>query len=342
MEKPKTFLEAVTYYANPDNAFETVKKMRWPDGVVTCPTCGRKDVSFLVKQRKWQCKSAHHHRQFTLKTGTIFEDSVIGFDKWLPAMWLLGADRNGTSSYELARKIGVTQKTAWFMFHRIRFAMKMQSLDKLDGSVEIDEAFIGGKAESTDINPETGKLMPTGPQENKTIVMGMIERNGRVRAAKVPDRKKATLKPIIEQNVTPGATVYTDALTSYNDLGKQFDHYIINHAAEYVHGHIHINGMESFWSCLKRTINGTYTFVSVEHLDRYLDEQMFRHNAKSEKDGERFVIALTGAKGKRLMYKTLTATLSEKQQLKKDKMRAARLRRLAKKGHTYKKFTGKV
>ena len=278
--EPTTLLEAITYYADPDRAFETVKRMRWPDGVAVCPICGRNDVGFLANQGKWQCKSGHARRQFTIKTGTIFEDSPIGFDKWLPAMWMLGGDRNGTSSCELARKLGVTQKTAWFMFHRIRFAMKSRSLDMLKGDVEIDEAYVGGKATSTDINPETGYLMPTGPQENKTIVMGIVERNGRVRAAKVPNVQKKTLKPIIEKNVTPGATVYTDALSSYNDLGKQYDHYIINHSLEYVHGHIHTNTVENFWSCLKRTINGTYTFVSVEHLDRYLDEQMFRHNNK--------------------------------------------------------------
>jgi transposase-like protein len=305
IHEPETFLEAVAYYADPDRALEFVKKLRWPDGIVKCPTCGREDVNFLVNQRKWQCKSKHIQRQFSVKVGTVFEDSPLGLDQWLPAMWMLGGDRNGTSSCELARKLGVTQKTAWFMEHRIRLAMKSGSIEKLSGSVEADETYIGGKAKSTRTNPKTGKLMPTGPQEGKDIVMGLRERNGRVRAFVVPNVQKKTLAQIIENNVAPGATVYTDALGSYNDLQKQFEHFIINHSIEYVNGHIHTNGIENFWSCLKRTINGTYTFTSTEHLDRYLDEQIFRHNNKDEKDSDRLREAVRGISGKRLTYKRL-------------------------------------
>jgi transposase-like protein len=322
-------MEAVEYFADANRALAFAVQLRWPSGVVVCPACGRNDASFLANQRKWQCKSQHAQRQFSIKTGTIFEDSPLGLDKWLLAMWMLGGDRNGTSSCEIARKLGITQKSAWFMMHRIRLAMKNQTLELLKGDIEIDETYIGGKARSTDINPHTGKLMPTGPKANKTIVMGMIERNGRVRASSVPNVQKKTLKPIIEKNVTPGATVYTDALATYNDLGKQFDHYIINHAVEYVHGHIHTNGIENFWSVLKRTINGTYTFTSVEHLDRYLDEQIFRHDNRKEKDVMRFKTAVKGISGKRLTYKLLIANMSEKQKQQKEKLRVATTRRLA-------------
>jgi transposase-like protein len=239
---------------------------------------------------------------------------------------MLGGDRNGTSSCELSRKLGVTQKTAWFMFHRIRLAMQDGAFKKLSGSVEIDEAYIGGKAKSTDVNPETGKLMPTGPQEGKAIVVGMVERNGCVRVAKVPNVQRKTLNPIIEKNVTPGATVYTDALSTYGNLDKAFEHHIINHSIEYVRGKIHTNTIENFWSCLKRTINGTYTFVSVEHLERYLDEQMFRHNARDKEDSNRLKIAVRGVAGKRIMYKQLTATTSAKRIATRSKQRIAAIK----------------
>lgn len=279
--------------------------MRWPDGVVLCPTCKSSAVYFLANQRRWECMGRHPRRQFSVKVGTIFEDSPLGLDKWLPAMWMLGGDRNGISSCELARSLGVTQKTAWFMLQRIRLAMKNGSIEMLNGSVEVDETYVGGKTKSKRRNPKTGKMMPTGPQDGKDIVMGLIERNGRVRASVVPNVKKSTLKPIIEKNVAPGAILYTDALSSYEDLRQKYKHHVINHSIEYVNGHIHTNGIENFWSCFKRTLSGTYTFASTEHLNRYLDEQIFRHNNKKENDGGRFKVAVRGISGKRLTYKAL-------------------------------------
>lgn len=303
--EPETLLEAIAYYKDPDHALNFVKNLRWPDGIVVCPTCGASGAPFVASRRVWQCRGKHPGKQFSVKVGTIFEDSPLGLDKWLPAMWMLGGDRNGTSSCELARKLGITQKSAWFMLHRIRLAMQNGSIEKLSGSVEADETYIGGKSKSARTNPRTGKLMPTGPQQGKDIVMGLRERNGRVRAFVVENVQKKTLAPIIEKNVTSGATMYTDALNSYNGLSENYTHFVINHSIEYVNGHIHTNGIENFWSCLKRTINGTYTFTSTEHLDRYLDEQIFRHNNKEEKDSDRLREAVRGISGKRLTYKRL-------------------------------------
>lgn len=328
MNSPRNLNEAIVYFSDKDRALSFFVDIRWPNGVA-CPRygCGSARVTYMPKYYAWYCNECK--RKFTAKVGTVLEDSPLGLDKWAFVIWEVGGDRNGASSCEIARKLGVTQKTAWFMEHRIRHAMKIGSYEKLQGPCEADETYIGGKARSVDVNPETVKLMPTGPQANKTIVAGVMERKGKVRAFVVPDVKKATLAPIIEKNVTPGATVYTDALQSYNDLGKIFEHHVINHAIEYVNGHIHTNGIENFWSCVKRTIKGTYIFTSVQHLERYLDEQIFRFNNKDEKDDVRARTIIKQADGKRIMYKHLTATVNSAQKAKKEKMRAAQLRRLS-------------
>jgi transposase-like protein len=327
-KQASTLLEIIRKLSDPQVAHEFFVSIRWANGA-WCPRmgCGSTDVARIGERNVWRCRECK--RQFTMKVGTVFEDSPIGFDKWIPAMWMLNGDRNGTSSCELARKIGVTQKSAWFMLHRIRLAQKNETFEMLMGPVEADETYIGGKATSTRTNPETGKLMPTGPQANKSIVAGIMERKGKVRAFVVPDVKKATLAPIIAKNVTPGSTVYTDALGSYNDLSDDYKHFVINNALEYVRGHIHTNGIENFWGGLKRTLKGTYIFTSVQHLDRYLDEQIFRHNNKDENDATRARISLKQTEGKRLTYKALTATVNAKQEILKAKQRAATLRRLA-------------
>jgi transposase-like protein len=327
-KRARTLLEVVRRLSDPQVAHEFFVSIRWPHGA-WCPHmgCGSADVARIGTRNVWRCRDCK--QQFTAKVGTIFEDSPIGFNKWIPAMWMLNGDRNGTSSCELARKVGVTQKSAWFMLHRIRLAQKNQTFEKLRGPVEADETYVGGKAQSVDYNPETGKLMPTGPQANKTIVAGIVERKGKVRAFVIPDTKKGTLVPIIETNVIAGSSVYTDALGSYNDLSKEYKHFVINHAIEYVNGHIHTNGIENFWSALKRTLKGTYIYTSTQHLERYLDEQIFRHNNKDENDAVRTKISLKQVEGKRLTYKALTITVNAKQMIQKAKLRAATLKRLA-------------
>lgn len=197
MKAPKTLQDAILYFSDADNCLKYMVDSRWADGVV-CPTCGRKDPAYLKTQKKWQCKSAHSKRQFTAKVGTIFEDSPLGLEKWLPAVWMIAAAKNGISSYEIHRALGVTQKTAWFMLHRIREAMKNGSMMKMAGGpVEVDETFVGPKPQK--MHADRRMRMQTAHKGNqKAIVMGMLDRESRqVRARVVPDVKRETLQAAI-------------------------------------------------------------------------------------------------------------------------------------------------
>lgn len=313
---PRTLQEAIRYFADPDNALAYMVRLRWPDGVVTCPKCGRTDVVFLKNQRKWQCKSTHDHRQFSAKIGTIFEDSPIPLDKWLTAVWMLSNCRNGVSSYEVGRTIGVTQKSAWFMLHRIRLAMQGKSTVKLGGNggeVEADETFIGGKARNMHKSVRMRRIQGQGFNvEDKTTVMGMLERGGKIRAHVVPDRRKETLQPIVREHVATGSALFTDELVGYQGLAGEYEHKIVDHATRYVDGRVHTNGMENFWSLLKRGLGGTYVSVEPFHLFRYLDEQVFRYNNRKYDDDKpipdaaRFDFAMSHILGKRLTYASLT------------------------------------
>jgi transposase-like protein len=313
MTSPKTLQQAVIFFSNPDNCLAYFVARRWPNGVV-CPTCGRDDVSFLAKQRKWQCKSSHTQRQFSAKVGTIFEDSPLGLDKWLMAVWMITNDKNGISSYEIHRAIGVTQKTAWFMAHRIRLAMQTGSFEKKmggeGGECEADETFIGGKARNMHIATKKRRITGTGGKD-KAAVMGILERGGEVRAMVVPDRKRTTLQAAVKNHVEAGSALYTDSLLSYNGLEGDYAHQVINHAVKYVDGRIHTNGLENFWSLLKRSIGGTYVSVEPFHLFRYLDEQAFRYNNRKDmKDGDRFSKVVSQVADKRVTYKELTGKTS--------------------------------
>ncbi|HYV84171.1 MAG TPA: IS1595 family transposase [Pyrinomonadaceae bacterium] len=303
---PKTLQQAIIYFSNPKNCLDYLVARRWPDGVI-CPTCGRKDVTFLEKQNKWQCKSAHQRRQFSVKVGTIFEDSPLGLDKWLAAVWMITNCKNGISSYEISRALGVTQKTAWFMDHRIRLAMQSGSfLRQMSGHVEVDETFIGGKARNMHRGVKARRLKGATGFEGKMAVMGLLERHGEVRTVVIPNTKRKSLRRAINAHVEPGSMVYSDALRSYNDLNTDYIHSVINHAEKYVDGQIHTNGIENFWSLLKRSINGTYVSVEPFHLFRYLDEQTFRFNSRHANDGERFQRVMEKVSGKRLTYSDLT------------------------------------
>ncbi|MBI1750057.1 MAG: IS1595 family transposase [Acidobacteria bacterium] len=309
VKKPRTLQQAIIYFSNPDNCIQLVAKMRWPDGV-TCPACGRKDARFLANQKKWQCKSVHHHRQFSVKVGTIFEDSALPLDKWLTAIWMVSNCKNGVSSYEVARALGITQKSAWFMLHRIRLAMQNHSLLKLGGrgkEVEVDESFIGGAARFMHEEKRKRRITETGSKD-KTPVIGILERGGQIRAAVIPNCRRAHVEPQIHKNVDKKSTVYTDALLSYNGLRRQgFEHATIDHAEKYVDGRVHTNGLENFWSILKRGLKGTYISVEAFHLFRYLDEQVFRYNFRElPHDGFRFEYVLAHIFGKRLTYSEVT------------------------------------
>ncbi len=302
MESPKTLVEAIAKFSDPDVAREFVVRLRWPNGVA-CPRegCGNADVQWIATRKLWRCKECK--RQFTAKVGTIFEDSPVGFEKWLPAMWLLSSARNGISSCELARALGVTQKTAWFMLHRIRYAMKNRTFSKMYGPVEVDETFIGGRLR--DNTPTGSRGRRPGPTGNKAIVMGIVQRKGEVRAFTVPNVKRGTLLPKLHDNVAFGSTVYSDALKSYSDARNNYSHMVINHAEEYARGLVHTNTIENFWSCLKRTLGGTYICARPQHLDAYLDEQIFRFNSRTDSDGYRFQKMVVRADGKRLTYRAL-------------------------------------
>lgn len=302
---PTTLLEAVRYFKDADVCVAFMMKVRWPDGIVKCPTCGSTEVTFLKNSRLWNCRTKHPRRKFSIKVGTIFEDSPIGLDKWLPAMWLLVNCKNGISSYEVARDLGVTQKTAWFMLHRIRYAAQTGTFQKASGQVEIDETFIGGKARNMHVAQRKRRITGTGGKD-KTPVMGIVERGGRVRTVVLPDRKKKTLQGEVKKHVEAGSALYSDELLSYEGLAGEYAHKVINHAVQYVDGAVHTNTLENFWSLLKRGINGTYVSVEPFHLFRYLDEQAFRYNERELTDAERFEKTLAAIVGKRLTYGHLT------------------------------------
>ena len=309
--EPTTLQEAILYFANPVNCREYLVARRWPDGV-TCPRCGSGNVLFMEKYNRWHCREKHDAPQFTLKTGTLMEDSPIGLDKWLTAMWLIVNAKNGISSYEIHRSIGVTQKTAWFLDHRIRLMLGDDSNAKLSGEVEADETFIGGKARNMHLSKRKRRITGTGTKD-KTAVMGMLERGGRVKTTVVPNRKKTALQAEVKKHVEAGAALYTDALLSYEGLATDYAHKVVDHVVEYVNGRIHTNGLENFWSLLKRGINGTYISVEPFHLFRYLDEQAFRYNNRKFSDAERFDFAVKGFVGKRLTYEGLTGKVAGNQ-----------------------------
>ncbi len=301
-----TLQEAIIHFSSFENCKAQMMELRWPDGVVKCPRCNSERVLWIEKARVWKCYGKHHHAKFSLKTGTIFEDSPIGLDKWLAALWLVVNCKKGVSSCESARDLGVTQKTAWFMNHRLRYALKDGGFGKLSGEVEADETFIGAKARNMHADKRARRITGTGPKD-KTAVMGILERGGNVRTTVVPDRKKKTLQAEIKKHVEAGSALYSDALMSYDGLSAEYAHQVIDHAVSYAEGNVHTNGLENFWSLLKRGINGTYVSVEPFHLFRYLDEQSFRYNNRKEmSDFDRFKLALSQITGKRLTYEHLT------------------------------------
>jgi transposase-like protein len=319
LKEPETLQEAVVYFSDPQRAFDYALRLRWPGGTVTCPRCGKEKHSFIKTRRLWFCYLCQ--KQFTLKVGTVFEDSPLGLDKWLTAIWMLGNCKNGISSYELGSALGVRQNTAWFMLHRIREAMKHKSLFKLGGTggtVEADETFIGGKAANMH-KSRKAKLQAIRGQERrgdvylgKTAVQGILDRDLRqVRCKVIPNVRRETLQNEILKQVRYGTKVYTDSAPSYDMLHHRFVHDFVNHAERYVNGQVHTNGLENFWSLLKRNLRGTYVSVEPFHLDRYLDEQVFRYNNRATKDNplndsDRFTLLMSQISGRRLTYAQLT------------------------------------
>jgi ribosomal protein L37AE/L43A len=308
-----TLQQAIVYFSDPDNCVAYLVARRWPDGVVKCPTCGRNDVRYIASRRVWQCKTRHAKCQFSIKVGTIFEDSTLPLDKWLMAMWMIANCKNGVSSYEIHRAIGVTQKSAWFMLHRIRVAMKMEPTPLTLGHywqnpVEVDETYIGGKAKNK-------HLAKRQQEEKKTIVMGMLARGTReIRAKVIPAARRDVLQGEILKNIGWNSHVFTDGHVGYEGLDKvkNFTHHTVNHINEYVNGRVHTQGIENFWSLLKRGLTGTYVAVEPFHLDAYVDEQVFRYNNRLKtNDAGRFAKTVTQIVGKRLTYAELTGKTAE-------------------------------
>lgn len=306
MEVPKTLIEAIKTFSDYENCRQFMVFVRWADGIVRCPNCGSDKVTYLEKARVYKCRTVHPKQKFSLKTGTVFEDSPIGLEKWLPASWMLSNMKNGVSSYELGRSLGVTQKTAWFMLQRIRLAMQ-DSFDggMLKGEVEVDETFIGGKARNMHLAKRKKTITGRGAT-GKMVVMGMLERGGKVKATVIAERDKKTLHGKIEKHVEAGSHVMTDELISYWGLDENYTHSVINHAEAYVDGIVSTNGLENFWSCLKRALGGTYIAVEPFHLFRYIDEQSFRYNNRGTNDATRFAKTLSQIGGKRLTFAEVT------------------------------------
>jgi len=321
--EPKTLQQAIAHFSEYENCHRFMVELRWPEGNITCPRCGSEGVQWLPNAKVFKCYQKHEKQKFSLKVGTIFEDSAIPLEKWLVAVWLMVNCKNGVSSYEIARDLGVTQKSAWFMAHRIRLAMKNNSLMKLGtegGPVEADETFVGPDPRKMH-KARRAKILaiaasdPTKNQRapGKTIVMGMLDRNMRqVRAMVIPDVKRTTLQEKILNNVEAGSRMITDDFPAYKyALADKFAHDVINHVEGYVDGQVHTNGIENFWSLFKRTLRGTYVAVEPFHLDRYADEQVFRFNNRATRDNplndsDRFILAMSQVVGKRLTYQELT------------------------------------
>ena len=311
--QPTTLIEAVRYFADPGTCMNFVADLRWPNGP-QCPKCNgvaSQGVRLIPTRRIYECKDKACKKQFSVKVGTIFEDSPISLDKWLCGIWMIVNAKNGVSSYEIHRSLGVTQKTAWFMMHRIRLALQRKSINKLRREVEVDETYIGGKARFMHAEKKKDALIGKhSGASGKAIVLGMLERKGNVHLRVVKNTTHDDLQPIIRKNVERGSEVFTDQWSSYEGLGAGYLHRVINHTEAYVKGRIHTNGIENFWSLLKRGLKGTYISVEPFHLFRYLDEQAFRFNARFGTDLDRFLSAVSSIAGRRLTYQCLVGQTS--------------------------------
>ena len=324
MQTPKTLTEAIRYYSDTQTCIDAVASLRWPDGNAVCPKCGvvegERKHYWLDTQKRWKCYSCR--KQFSVKVGTPFEDSPLSLDVWLTALWMLCNCRNGVSSYEIGRATGIAQKSAWFVLSRLRLVLKVAAADQKMlggkyGAVEVDESFVGGDPKNWHLSRrEKNRRESRTPRvqeyqnrfTHKTAVIGMLDRESReIRAKVVPNVKRDTLQREIIGTIEFGSKLYTDQAVAYTSLKDRYIHETVNHAVHYVNGQVHTNSLENFWSLMKRNLKGTYVAVEPFHLDRYLDEQMFRFNNRiGHDDGTRFQKALSQVNGKRLTWMELT------------------------------------
>lgn len=306
---PETLLEAVRYFADLDICNAYMRRIKWPGGKIVCPHCASQRIGEIASRHLLRCKDCR--KQFSHKVGTIFEDSPLGLDKWFVAVWCIANCRNGISSHELGRALGVTQKTAWFMLHRIRLAMQTETFDRFDGPAEADTTYIGGKAENMH-KRRRAKAIPGRGAAGKTAVHCVLQRStedepSQVATAVVGGEDAVRLLREVRSHVQPGALVYTDEAPAYGDLCFTHIHGTVDHGQAFVDGQAHVNGVENFWSLLKRTLKGTYVAVAPCHIFRYAHEQAFRFNNRLASDFGRFFRALSQVVGKRLTYRTLAA-----------------------------------
>lgn len=321
METPKTLQEAIQHFSDFENCRQFMIAVRWLDGKVRCPICQSDNVTYLKNARLYKCYSKHEKPKFSLKVGTVFEDSPIALEKWLPAVWLVVNCKNGISSHEVGRALGVTQKSAWFMMHRIRLAMQgggiTSKMGGPGGEVECDETFVGGSLKNMHAKRRALWKHQRG-SVGKTVVMGILDRDKKqVHAKVVAAPTRAILHGEIKERVHAGTAVYTDDAIAYYEMDKAYTHEVCNHIDQYVNGRVHTNGLENFWSLLKRSVKGTYVSVEPFHLARYVDEQVFRYNNRATKDNplndaNRFHLALSQIVGKRLTYDELTGKNQER------------------------------
>lgn len=307
-EGPKTLIEAVRYFSDKKVCHDYMVKIKWPDGKIVCPKCGGDNIGFLATREIYKCRGCK--KQFSCKVDTIFEGSPLGLDKWFVAIWMESNCKNGISSLELHRALGITQKSAWFMGHRIRLAMKLGFFRKLKDVVESDETFIGGKAEFMHAERRERVIQGRGAV-GKTIAHGLLERGDKgdnpsqVRATVIPNTEQGTIMGELMRNVEKETVVCTDSSTSYANIADRYIHRFVDHSMRYVAGKVHTNGLENFWSLVKRMIKGTYVHVAPFHLQRYLDEEVWRFNKRKLNDGTRFNTVMRGVVGRRITYRQL-------------------------------------
>jgi transposase-like protein len=301
--RPATLVQAVRHF-DADTAYAYVESIKAPNGHA-CPKCGSVNVGTIKGRRLWQCREKGCRKQFSLTAGTIMEGTHLRLEDWCVAVWMIISCRNGVSSCEIARTIGCKQQSAWHLLHRVRHILKAEHAGQLCGEVESDETFVGGLAKY--MHADKRAEIKWNPRFGKAVVHALFERHsGDVRAQVIPGAVRKHLRPAVEANVEPGSRLYTDAAWAYRFAHEQYIHQWVNHMERYVEGSVHTNSLENYFSCLRRSIKGTYVAVEPEHLEAYVDEQSYRFNVRHESEWERFDGAMRMIVGKRLTYKVLT------------------------------------